>query len=63
MVELSKKVKSSQGKSRWTPSVISAHSLPPLLASGAHSIGYVCLSSKDLTCLDLPKKVLALLAV
>ena len=26
--------------SGWKPSVISAHSLPPLLASGAHSIGY-----------------------
>ena len=25
--------------SRWNPFVISAHSLPPLLASGAHSIG------------------------
>ena len=26
--------------SRWNPSVISAHSLPPLLASGALSIGF-----------------------
>ena len=35
----SSQVKSSQVK-RWNnPSVISAHSLPPLLASGAHSIG------------------------
>ena len=38
----SHKVKSSQ----VNPPVISAHSLPPLLASGAHSIGFrkvVCL--------------------
>jgi hypothetical protein len=36
----SKEVKSSQVNSRWNPSVISAHSLPPLLAAGAHSIGF-----------------------
>ena len=40
--------------SRWNPSVISAHSLPPLLASGAHSIhvGFrmvVCCLCIDLT--------------
>ena len=38
--------------SRWTPSVISAYSCPPLLASGAHSIGFrmvVCCLCIDLT--------------
>ena len=38
--------------SRWNPSVISAHSLPPLLAAGAHSIGFrmvVCCLCIDLT--------------
>ena len=46
-------VKSSQVKSsQWNPSVISAHSRPPLLASGAHSIGFrmvVCCLCIDLT--------------
>ena len=45
-------VKSSQVKSRWNPSVISLRSLPQLLASGAHSIGFrmvVCCLCIDLT--------------
>ena len=37
--------------SRWNPSVISAHSLTPLLASGAHSIG--CRMVVCCLCIDL----------
>ena len=42
----------SSGQVKWNPSVISAHSLPPLLAAGAHSIGFrmvVCCLCIDLT--------------
>ena len=38
--QVKSRVKMSSPSSRWNHSVISAHSLSPLLAAGAHSIGF-----------------------